>query len=121
MSDTIVVVEDGSESTEQPPTEVHVEVSENHDVEFAERLTRLETSIVDCVRREELTYIHDRLSAVEATAIVAAEVAVEAAEIAETAVTEPVVTEPVTEVVPESKQVDTEEKPKSKKSKWWGF
>ena len=118
MPDTVVVVDDSTpaEPVQEPATEtVVVEVSEDHDVDFAERITRLETESVNWVRRDELTYLHERLSAVEGVAVTAAVTAEAAAEVAVEAATEP---EPEPEPKPEPPK---DEAPQSKKSRWWGM
>lgn len=116
MPDEIVITTED----ETPPVEIEIEVeapSEDHSVEFAERLTRLEMTMNDKVDRSELTYINTRIDEVAQLATVNAAVTEVVVEAVEEIVSEP---EPEPEPEPTPTESADDEAPKSKRHKWWG-
>lgn len=116
--DVVIVEDEPSEEAETPVTiPVVVEVTEDHDVAFAERITRLEMSVDDKADRSDLSHVYERLSAVEsrlevneAVTEVVVETVVDVLEEQET------VEEPTPEPTPPKQDAS----PRSKRHSYWG-
>lgn len=112
------------EATETPTVEVEVEVetsgTTDTDVQFAERITRLEMMSADFVSRSEINNLYTRLDNVEQLSAVNAAVTEVVVEAVEEIVSEPETTaETETETTTET-ETEMEEAPKSKTHRWWG-
>lgn len=120
MPDEIVIT---TEEETPPPVEIEIEVEASepsHDVEFAERITRLEMSLNDKADRVEMNDVYNRLNSVEQLATVNAAVTEVVAEAVEEIITEEAtetVVEPASEPASESESDDA---PKSKRHRFWG-
>jgi hypothetical protein len=120
MPDEIVITSEDEPST---PVEIEIEVeapSEDHTVDFAERITRLEMSMSDKVDRSELSYINTRIDEVAQLATVNAAVTEVVVEAVEEMVSEPEPEVTPTETTEPTSEEESDDAPKSKRHRWWG-